>query len=68
MDDGIGPEQLLPLAANLPPLPMAVRRALDELAPPNDTALGFGPGKWVPPDHLKDRYEVMKTTWNRTEY
>ena len=67
--DGCAATELVPLAAALPPMPLAVRRALDELAPPNGTAVGFGPGKWVPPDHLKDRYEVFKgdSNWNRTE-
>lgn len=33
--DGCSVAQLVPLAAALPPMPLAVRRALDELAPPN---------------------------------
>ena len=67
--DARPPAELLPLSRALPPMPLALRRALDELAPPNGTEVGFGPGKWVPPDHLKDRYEVFKgdSNWNRTE-
>ncbi len=33
--DGCPATHLVPLSAALPPLPLAVRRALDELAPPN---------------------------------
>lgn len=67
--DGRPASELIPLAAALPPMPLAVRRALDELAPPNGTAVGFGPGRWVPPDHLKDRYDILLggNCWDRTE-
>lgn len=33
--DGCPAAELVPLSAALPPMPLAVRRALDELAPPN---------------------------------
>jgi hypothetical protein len=33
--DGCPAAHLVPLSAALPPMPLAVRRALDELAPPN---------------------------------
>lgn len=36
--DGRSATDLVPLSAALPPMPLAVRRALDELAPPNGEA------------------------------
>eukprot|EP01052_Picozoa_sp_SAG31_P051358 SAG31_NODE_12156_length_962_cov_1.856481_2_plen_107_part_00 len=69
--EGPTPVDVLAMAASFPPLPLEVRAALDKLAPPNGTSVDIGPGRRVPPDHLADRYAVLKaaggSNWDRTE-
>lgn len=69
--EGLAPAALaqLVVGSSLPPVHQAVRAALDKLAPTNGDAVTFGPGRWVPANHLDDRYAVQggEGNWGRTE-